>query len=414
VTSSRNHHLQIQIAELKKQLEELSAELARTQQELEEEIEKRTRAEEALEQNKEIFHSFMKYQPALAFMKDRRGRYLYFKQAYKKIFHTDPGHIIGKTDDDLWDPELAKDIKKNDKAVLSGGMVVNTVERVIIGDNTQHVLIEKFPIFKKGKPFLIGGIAINIDKIQADEDLRILNEAGEPQKKEEKPGAQMTKESDSKLKVSQLPGLDIQEGVRRLDGSWELYVDIVSFFCDDKKNFTRDFRELIEAEDIENALTVAHALKGSAATISATKLRDTAKALEDACRSEDKEAVLKMLDPVQSAIAQVIESSQTLRDLSEKNSQIPDGYKNDPEEIDSIKLIELFRMLDEAYQASDPLASESCINEIRVCFSGGQFGTELTELFHEMSRQADTYHFDNAREILGRLTEKILQQLKKI
>lgn len=409
MSKSRNHHLQIQIAELEKQLEERSAELTRAKKELKEETEKRTRAEEALEEHREIFHSFMRYQPATAFMKDSRGRYLYFNQAYKKIFRP-PDNLIGKTDDELWEPELADSIRKNDNAVLSEGKVLHTVETVKIGDKIQHVIIEKFPIFRKGKPFLIGGIAIRIDKIQAEE----VNEAIiQKNQKKEKP-AQMKEKSDPKLKISQLPGLDMREGVRRLDGNWELYLDIVSFFCDDKKNFIREFRKLIQAEDMESALTVAHALKGSAATISATELRNAAKALEDACRNENEQDILSMLDPVESAIAQVIESSKRLRELSKENNQVPETYRKKPAEVNIAKLIELMRKLDEGFQKSDPLISESCINEIRGCFSDDQLGHEPAELFQDMARQADTYHFDQARETLGRLAEKILQQLKKI
>lgn len=145
-------------------VKERTAELSKTNKLLQKEIKGRILVETALRESKELFDAFMKNLPALAFMKDINGRYIYFNEAYKDILKVDPDDFIGRRDDEIWPAEVAKTMQANDKIVMLESKVSSTVEAVTFGDETHYYLYTKFPIFKDGRPFLLAGIAINISE----------------------------------------------------------------------------------------------------------------------------------------------------------------------------------------------------------------------------------------------------------
>jgi len=146
-------------------------------QQAQNEIEKRKQAERALQENKELFDSFMKYLPALAFMKDKNGRYVYLNQAYETLYGIDPKDRIGKTDDELFPPDVAEQIKANDRYVMTEGIVYQDFENVEFNGTVYHHLASKFPIFKKGKATIMAGIAFDITKrVNAEKENKRLEE----------------------------------------------------------------------------------------------------------------------------------------------------------------------------------------------------------------------------------------------
>ncbi len=59
-------------------------------------ITERKQAEAALKESRDLFDSFMGHLPALAFIKDRDGRYIYANQAYSTLFGEAPGAPVGQ------------------------------------------------------------------------------------------------------------------------------------------------------------------------------------------------------------------------------------------------------------------------------------------------------------------------------
>ena len=140
-------------------------------------ISERKRAEEEKRDSEERFNSFMKHLPALAFMKDINGRYIYLNDACKKFYNADPAQRIGKTDMELFSEEDAKQIRENDKRVIRQGKVLDSIETVKVGKELQYHHISKFPILKDGTSSIIAGIAIDItNRIKAEKDKERLEE----------------------------------------------------------------------------------------------------------------------------------------------------------------------------------------------------------------------------------------------
>ncbi len=145
--------------------------LTQTNQQLEEEIAERKYSERALQESKALFDSFMRYLPALTFMKDRDGCYIYLNEACLKFYRVTAEERIGKTDYELFPDDIARQLVENDRKVMLEAQVLNAVEKVTIENKTHYHLVSKFPIVKDGEPLILAGIALDItDRIEAEEE----------------------------------------------------------------------------------------------------------------------------------------------------------------------------------------------------------------------------------------------------
>ena len=129
-------------------------------------------AEEALRQSEERFARFMQHLPGLAWIKDVQGRYVYANAAAEKAFSTPREKLYGKTDQDIFPPEVAAQFKKNDERALTDGKGVQVIETLEHDDGVLHYsLVSKFPIpGPDGNTALIGGTAFDITEYKRAED----------------------------------------------------------------------------------------------------------------------------------------------------------------------------------------------------------------------------------------------------
>jgi two-component system sensor histidine kinase/response regulator len=104
---------------------------------------------------------------------------------------------------------------------------------------------------------------------------------------------------------SSLPGLDVDEGLKRLGVSWDEYVGILGQYNEIYSNFIEDFSGIVKRNDFEAARLSAHSLKGAANNLSAKNLGATALDLENACVDENKEVILDLLGKIEKDLAEV-------------------------------------------------------------------------------------------------------------
>ena len=144
------------------------------------EIEKK-RAEEALRQSEERFARFMQHLPGLAWIKDRQGRYVYVNDTAEEAFSTPREKLYGRTDLEVFPPEVAEQFRKNDEQALVSEKGMQTVETLLQEDGIVHYsLVTKFPIpGSDGETALIGGTAFDItERLQAEEAQAIAEVLG--------------------------------------------------------------------------------------------------------------------------------------------------------------------------------------------------------------------------------------------
>ncbi len=132
---------------------------------------KRKRIEEALRESEERFSHFMDNLPAIAWIKDDKGK-MWFINKYMKE-QTGIKDSLGQTVDELLPAELARTIEEEDKKIREEGITVTTETRADKQRFGQAFNTIKFPIYLKGKTSWIGGIGIDVsEQKEAEKELR--------------------------------------------------------------------------------------------------------------------------------------------------------------------------------------------------------------------------------------------------
>ena len=122
----------------------------------------RKQAEAALKESRDLFDSFMEHLPALAFIKDRDGHYIYTNRAFGNLYNEPQGRRLGKTDMELWPEDVAQELMRNDRRVIDDDRIMNIVETTSVEDEMQYWQVSKFPLYKDGEACYVGGVAIDI------------------------------------------------------------------------------------------------------------------------------------------------------------------------------------------------------------------------------------------------------------
>lgn len=117
-----------------------------------------------------LLKAFVEHNPALCFVKDQDGRYLFISQSFCEFFNVSPDRVIGKTDFE-WLPEnVARQFSENDQQVRYTGKPIEIIEKVPRKDGIIHSIVHKFPIKLSGDRKFVGGIAIDITERRLEED----------------------------------------------------------------------------------------------------------------------------------------------------------------------------------------------------------------------------------------------------
>jgi len=127
------------------------------------------------------------------------------------------------------------------------------------------------------------------------------------------------------VELPALPGIDIENGIRRVGGNRKLYRNILLKFADSQRDAPERIRAAMADGDQETAVRLAHTLKGVAGNIGASRLQQQALAMEQALKDGgDGEASLYAA--LSEALKQVLQGidalQQTKGDEADEGSDI--------------------------------------------------------------------------------------------
>ena len=137
-------------------------------------ISKLKQAESKIRESEERFQAFMNHSPAVAFLKDEQGRYVYVDRSFEEKLNRSAAECLGKTDLQLFPPDIARVFKEHDREVLQKGGVLETEETTLDEKGNVHSwLVMKFPVHSMEGQLLLGGVALDITvRKKAEEALR--------------------------------------------------------------------------------------------------------------------------------------------------------------------------------------------------------------------------------------------------
>lgn len=117
---------------------------------------------EILRRSQQQLQAILDYAPAVIYIKDLTGRYLFLNRNYETF--------IGKTDFDLFPREIAEILRKNDQEVLDTNSPIQREEIISLADGLHTYISSKFPLRDtKGKIYALAGISIDITALKKAE-----------------------------------------------------------------------------------------------------------------------------------------------------------------------------------------------------------------------------------------------------
>ncbi|MDF2439575.1 MAG: hypothetical protein JWN98_559 [Abditibacteriota bacterium] len=126
-------------------------------------VSRRLEAEARRRESDERFRTFMDNTPAMTFIKDPQGHYLYFNKTTEKLFNASLEELAGKTNFDRLPLDVASQLRENDLKVLSTQQAHKFLEIVPTPDGKEHQwLTFKFPLRDAGGMPLLGGVAVDV------------------------------------------------------------------------------------------------------------------------------------------------------------------------------------------------------------------------------------------------------------
>ncbi|MBA3016064.1 MAG: PAS domain S-box protein, partial [Desulfobulbaceae bacterium] len=132
----------------------------------------RKRAEEELQESRELFALLMHYSPVYTFVKEVANgvsRHLALSDNYELMLGRPVGAMIGKSMAELFPADAALKITADDIAVIEEGEIVELEETF---DDRVYTTI-KFPIYRSGRSPLLAGFSIDVtDRKKMDSVLR--------------------------------------------------------------------------------------------------------------------------------------------------------------------------------------------------------------------------------------------------
>jgi PAS domain S-box-containing protein len=127
----------------------------------------RKQAEEALSNSEGRLHSLVQTIPDLIWLKDKDGVYLSCNPMFERFFGAREADIVGKTDYDFVDRELADVFRKHDRKAMAAGQPTSNEEWITFADDGHRALLDviKTPMYD-ARGTLVGVLGIGHDSTE--------------------------------------------------------------------------------------------------------------------------------------------------------------------------------------------------------------------------------------------------------
>jgi PAS domain S-box-containing protein len=126
----------------------------------------------------QLLESVANNSPALIYVKDRVGTYLFVNKHFNTLLGSEFSYLAGKTDFDFFPEQTARQFQLNDQYVLNSGKIATFQENISHEGMERYYISVKFPLFDvQNIPYAVGGITTDItERTQMEMTLQYQNE----------------------------------------------------------------------------------------------------------------------------------------------------------------------------------------------------------------------------------------------
>lgn len=162
--------LLLRTREIERTVKRRTSALEETRRMLEQDITQRVVAQKNLRESEALLRGVLDNSVSEVFVKDRHGRYILFNEEYRKSLGKKTEEIIGRTDSELFSPELAADFVAADLKVLETREVIRFETDFEFEGRRRVDIVQKYPILDSdGEIYAVGGIVTDIsDRAEAE------------------------------------------------------------------------------------------------------------------------------------------------------------------------------------------------------------------------------------------------------
>jgi PAS domain S-box-containing protein len=125
-----------------------------------------------------VLQQILDHATAVVYVKDRDGRYQFANRLFLDLFHRSAREVIGRTDAEIFPPEITANLHRNDALVFERNAPVEFEEQVPREDGMRTYLSLKFPLYNvQGEAYAVCGISTDItERKTAEAALRASEE----------------------------------------------------------------------------------------------------------------------------------------------------------------------------------------------------------------------------------------------
>ncbi len=219
-------------------------------------------------------------------------------------------------------------------------------------------------------------------------------------KPSEKPVAEQTAVVMTDSMPETLPGIDLADGLTRLNGNWTVYKRILLSFRDKHAGAAESLKSLILQGEWDEATRLAHTLKGSGGNLGAKQLYMAAAAMEQACRNADVDVDSAFFKILRSSLVEVIDGLAMLETVTSSTRAENSNLAASDLFAWRTSLAKLVEALD-----VDLGEAQACIGSLRQNGASCEFLDSLNELESAMN----IFDIDAAKAISQRLLDRKIE-----
>lgn len=191
------------------------------------------------------------------------------------------------------------------------------------------------------------------------------------------------------VKIPDIPGLNIEEALKRVNNKKNLYLSILEKFYTNNQNFVEEIKVMLETGEQKTAERFIHTLKGVSGSIGADSLHENIKLVEKSIHENDSDKIEDGLNNLEAELKELFKNISSKIDFRTKIKSVA---------INANLINETLPILKELVISKTPQA-KVLVKELEMAGMSG-------DLFDEMKSKLNKYDFKGALILLEEIAKK--------